>query len=207
MADNMAALNRALQAMFPKVLGMQLTEASQDRVSAELVVREDICTTGRTIHGGAVMTMADFLGACGTFLNLPPGAGTTTIESKTNFIGSAKVGEKVIAVCEPVHKGKSTQVWRTTVSREDGRTIAVVTQTQMVLEGGGGPAEPMAVVSALFQGKSTTEQKALLAQLERSGAAIYRQLAEQEPDEGRKQELLLAAAREEENAETLEGQR
>ncbi len=206
MTDNIETLNAALRAMFPRVLGMMITEAGPDRVAAALVVRDDICTTGRTIHGGAVMTMADFLGACGTFLNLPPGAGTTTIESKTNFTGSAKVGETIVAVCEPVHKGRSTQVWRTTVSRGDGRTIAVVTQTQMVLQGAGGPAEPAAVVSGLFAGKSPAEQKALLAQLERGGAAVYRQLAAQEPDATRQQELLRAADREEENATMLEEQ-
>jgi uncharacterized protein (TIGR00369 family) len=206
MADGITIASHALNAMFPKVLGMEITEATPDRVVAELVVRDEICTTGRTIHGGAVMTMADFLGAAGTVLNLPPGAGTTTIESKTNFIGSAKVGDRITAVCEPVHKGKSTQVWRTTVNREDGRTIAVVTQTQMVLHGGGGPAEPMAVVTGLFAGKSPAEQKALLAQLERGGAAVYRSLAAQETDEARKADLLRAAEREEENAEVLEGQ-
>jgi 1,4-dihydroxy-2-naphthoyl-CoA hydrolase len=135
MADNMALVERVLGQMFPKVLGMKLLEASSDRVRAELVVTAEICTTGQTLHGGAIMTLADFLGASGTFLNLPAGAGTTTLESKTNFISPARVGDKVIATCEPVHKGKSTQVWRTTVAREDGRLVAVVTQTQMVLAG------------------------------------------------------------------------
>jgi 1,4-dihydroxy-2-naphthoyl-CoA hydrolase len=203
MADNMALVERVLGQMFPKVLGMKLLEASPERVRAELVVTADICTTGQTLHGGAIMTLADFLGASGTFLNLPPGAGTTTIESKTNFISPARVGDKVTATCEPVHKGKTTQVWQTTVAREDGRLVAVVTQTQMVLAG---PPPPQEAIAAFFQGKSLVEQKALLAQLEHGGAAVYRLIAAQEPDEARKKELLRAAEREEENAKTLEDQ-
>jgi len=185
------------------VLGMKLLEASPHRVRAELVVTADICTTGQTLHGGAIMTLADFLGASGTFLNLPPGAGTTTLESKTNFISPARVGDKVTATCEPVHKGKSTQVWQTTVTRQDGRLVAVVTQTQMVLAG---PPPTQEAIASFFQGKSLAEQKELLAQLEHGGAAVYRMIAAQEPDEARKKELLRAAEREEENAKTLEDQ-
>jgi hypothetical protein len=149
------------------------------------------------------MTMADFLGASGTFLNIPPGATTTTIESKTNFIGSARVGEKVIATCEPAHKGKSTQVWRTTLTKEDGRTIAVVTQTQMVLHG---PKTEQQLLADLFAGKSLEEQKALLSQLERAGAGLYQAFASQETDPARKQALLDAAQREIDNAVVLEEQ-
>ncbi len=203
MADNMALVERVLGQMFPKVLGMKLLEASPDRVRAELLVTLDICTTGQTLHGGAIMTLADFLGASGTFLNLPAGAGTTTLESKTNFISPARVGDKVTATCEPVHKGKTTQVWRTTVAREDGKLVAVITQTQMVLAG---PPPPEEAIASFFQGKSLAEQKALLAQLEHGGAAVYRMIAAQEPDEARKQALLRAAEREEENARTLEDQ-
>jgi 1,4-dihydroxy-2-naphthoyl-CoA hydrolase len=203
MADNMALVERVLGQMFPKVLGIKMLEASPERVRAELVVTADICTTGQTLHGGAIMTLADFLGASGTFLNLPAGAGTTTLESKTNFISPARVGDKVTATAEPVHKGKATQVWRTTVTREDGRLVAVVTQTQMVLAGAPPPEE---AIASFFQGKSLAEQKAILAQLEHGGAAVYRMIAAQEPDEARKKELLRAAEREEENARTLEDQ-
>ena len=76
---------------------------------------------------------ADTLGATGAFLNLPPGAGTTTMESKTNFIGAAKVGSVVTAESTPIHIGKSTSIWQTRIAREDGKLVAVVTQTQMVL--------------------------------------------------------------------------
>jgi uncharacterized protein (TIGR00369 family) len=203
MADNMALVERVLGQMFPKVLGIKMLEASPERVRAELVVTADICTTGQTLHGGAIMTLADFLGASGTFLNLPAGAGTTTLESKTNFISPARVGDKVTATAEPVHKGKTTQVWRTTITREDGRLVAVVTQTQMVLAG---PPPPEEAIASFFQGKSLAEQKAILAQLEHGGAAVYRMIAAQEPDEARKKELLRAAEREEENAKTLEDQ-
>jgi len=201
--NNLELIERVLGQMFPKVLGMKLLEASQDRVSAELTVTPEICTTGQTLHGGAIMTLADFLGASATFLNIPRDAGTTTLESKTNFISAAKVGEKVIATTEPVHKGKSTQVWRTTVTHGDGKLIAIVTQTQMVLEG---PPPPEQAIARFFQGKSIEERKALLAKLEHSGAAVYRMLAAQEPDEARKQALLAAADREVENAKTLEDQ-
>ncbi len=79
------------------------------------------------------MAFADTLGATGAFLNLPPGAGTTTMESKTNFIGAAKAGTVVTAESLPVHIGKSTSIWQTRIMREDGKLVAVVTQTQMVL--------------------------------------------------------------------------
>jgi 1,4-dihydroxy-2-naphthoyl-CoA hydrolase len=203
MAENLELIERVLGMMFPKVLGMKMLEASPNRLRAELVVTPEICTTGNTMHGGAIMTIGDFLGASGTFLSLPRDAGTTTLESKTNFVSSAKVGDKVLAICEPIHKGKSTQVWRTTVTREDGRLMAIVTQTQMVLEG---PPPPEQAIARFFQGKSFAEQKELLAKLERSGAAVYRMLAAQETNEGRKAALMRAAEKEEENAKTLEDQ-
>jgi uncharacterized protein (TIGR00369 family) len=103
-------------------------------VRAELTVREELCTVPGVLHGGAVMSLADTLGAVGTFLNLPQGAATTTIESKTNFLGAAKTGSTITAEATPVHLGKQTMVWQTRVT--DGeRLIAIVTQTQMVLGG------------------------------------------------------------------------
>jgi uncharacterized protein (TIGR00369 family) len=155
------------------------------------------------MHGGAIMTLADFMGAACTMNNVPDRYQTTTIESKTNFVSAAPSGQKVIATCEPVHKGKRTQVWRTTVAREDGRIVAVVTQTQMVIEP---PKTAQEMLPELFGGKSLAEQKALLAQLERSGAALYRAFAAQETNEEHKQALLRAAEKEEENAVTLEEQ-
>jgi len=116
-----------------KLLGIEIVEATKSRVVGRLFVRPEICTTFDTLHGGAIMAFADTLGATGAFLNLPPGAGTTTMESKTNFISAAKVGTIVTAESVPVHIGKSTSIWQTRISREDGKLVAVVTQTQMVL--------------------------------------------------------------------------
>jgi len=119
---------------FPQVLGIEVTEASKDRVRGRLAVRPEICTSGHTIHGGAIMTLADTLGATGAFLNLPEGAGTTTLESKTNFIAPAKEGTVVLAESTPIHVGRRSSVWQTRITREaDGRLVAIVTQTQMVL--------------------------------------------------------------------------
>ena len=116
-----------------RLLGVEIVEATKTRIVGRLLVRPDICTTWDTLHGGAIMAFADTLGATGAFLNLPPGAGTTTMESKTNFIGSAKVGTVVTAESTPVHIGSRTSVWTTRITREDGRLVAIVTQTQMVL--------------------------------------------------------------------------
>ncbi|ABD87906.1 PaaI family thioesterase [Rhodopseudomonas palustris] len=119
---------------FAALIGVQFTEAMPERVTAIITVRDDLCTLGGVIHGGAVMALADTIGAAATFINLPEGAqGTTTIESKTNFIGPAKAGVTVRAVAEPVHRGRRTQVWQTRIETEEGRLVAVVTQTQLVL--------------------------------------------------------------------------
>jgi uncharacterized protein (TIGR00369 family) len=119
---------------FSKAMGVEVSEASPDRVVATLLVREDLCTAGSILHGGAIMAFADALGAIGAFLTLPEGArSTTTIESKTNFIGSAPVGATVRGECTPVHIGKRTSVWQTKLTTEDGKTVALVTQTQMAI--------------------------------------------------------------------------
>ena len=119
---------------FARLVGLEVTEAEKTRVAARLTVREEICTSGHILHGGAVMAFADTLGAIGAFLNLPAGAGTTTLESKTNFIGAARVGETITAETTPLHVGRRSSVWQTRISKADGRLVAVVTQTQMVLE-------------------------------------------------------------------------
>jgi uncharacterized protein (TIGR00369 family) len=119
---------------FAGLLGIELKEAGKERVVAELRVREELCTSNSILHGGAVMAFADSLGGLATFLNLPEGAkGTTTIESKTNFLGAARVGQVVTAECTPIHRGRTTQVWQTRLTGEGGRLVALVTQTQMVL--------------------------------------------------------------------------
>ena len=119
---------------FGRLLGMHFTSADKDRLVAEMVVRDEICTIPATLHGGAFMAFADTLGGTATFLNLPEGAqGTTTIESKTNFLGGAPLGTKVIGECTPIHRGRRTQVWQTRITAESGKLLALVTQTQMVL--------------------------------------------------------------------------
>jgi uncharacterized protein (TIGR00369 family) len=124
----------SLKMPFAELKGVTFTEASQDKVVARMMVRADLCTLGHILHGGAVMALADSVGAAATVINLPEEAkGTTTIESKTNFIGAAKEGSTVIATATAVHRGRRTQVWQTRLETEDGKLVAVVTQTQMVL--------------------------------------------------------------------------
>lgn len=119
---------------FASLMGVVFTEAEPERVVARMEVREDLCTASHVIHGGAVMALADTVGAAGTFINLPEGAkGTATIESKTNFVAPAPAGSTVIATAIPVHRGRRTQVWQTRVEAEGGRLVALVTQTQIVL--------------------------------------------------------------------------
>jgi len=115
---------------FAKTMGVEIMEASHKRVVGKLLVRPDLCTTGGALHGGAVMALADTLGAIGAYLSLPEGAkGTTTLESKTNFLGAAKAGTTVTAESTPVHSGKRTGVWQTKITGEDGKAVALVIQT------------------------------------------------------------------------------
>jgi len=124
----------SLKMPFAELKGVTFTEAGEDRVVARMQVRPDLCTLGHTIHGGAIMALADSVGAAATVINLPEEAkGTTTIESKTNFIGGAREGTTLVATATPVHRGRRTQVWQTRLETEDGKLVAVVTQTQLVL--------------------------------------------------------------------------
>jgi uncharacterized protein (TIGR00369 family) len=195
-----AALGDRLKDLFPGTLGIRFLETEKERVRASLRVEERLCTTPGVLHGGAVMAFADTLGAVATFLNLPAGASTTTIESKTNFLAAGRSGTTLLGDCTPLHRGRRTMVWQTRVLAPEGRTIALVTQTQAVLEGKQRPAEVMA---SLFAGKSTVEQEELLELLERAGAGLYRQLATAESDPAVREELLRAAEREEANAAAL----
>jgi uncharacterized protein (TIGR00369 family) len=124
-----------IQPPFARWLGMKITSASPDRIVAELVVREELTNRNGVLHGGAAMALADNLGGVATFLNLPEGAGTTTIESKTNFFAACPLGETLTSETTPLHRGRSTMVWQTRITRSDGRLAALVTQTQMVLPG------------------------------------------------------------------------
>jgi 1,4-dihydroxy-2-naphthoyl-CoA hydrolase len=130
-----ALLTRLNDTMLPfaRLIGMRFLSAGLDRVTAELIVRDDLCTRPAVLHGGALMAFADTLGAAGTIVNLPEGAQTTTLESKTNFITTAPVGSRVIGEATPVHRGRTTMVWQTRITNEGGRLIGLVTQTQLVI--------------------------------------------------------------------------
>jgi len=132
----MDALERLKREMLPfaALLGVEFVSAAPDRIVAELTVREDLCTRPAVLHGGAIMAFADTLGGVGTMLNLPEGAGTTTVESKTNFIAAVAIGTRIRAEATPLHRGRRTMVWQTRISTAEGRLVALVTQTQLVLE-------------------------------------------------------------------------
>lgn len=131
--ENLAAAFNESNAPFAKMIGVKMTLVTKDRLEAELVVTPQHCTIPATMHGGAMMAFADNMGGCGAFLNMPDGMMTTTVESKTNFLRPVPVGQKAIALTEPVHIGRSLQVWKTEIRREDGKIAAIVTQTQMIL--------------------------------------------------------------------------
>jgi uncharacterized protein (TIGR00369 family) len=133
--DRMDMLARIKDEMLPfaMLLGIEFVSASADRIVARMNVREEFCTRPAVLHGGAVMAFADTLGATGTIVNLPAGATTTTIESKTNFIAPAPVGTQVIGEAAPIHRGRRTMIWQTRVTTPEGRLVALVTQTQLVL--------------------------------------------------------------------------
>ena len=131
--DLLARMQNSLPPMI-EMLGVELVEVGPDRIVATMEAREQFGNGVGILHGGAYMTFADFLGALGTVVNLPKGAGTTTIESKTNFIAPAKTGSRLKATSTPLHKGRRTMVWQTRIESAEGRLLALVTQTQMVLE-------------------------------------------------------------------------
>ena len=118
---------------FAKLLGIEFASAAPDEVVGTMRVREDLCTLPAVLHGGAVMAFADTLGAVATIINLPEGKHTTTIESKTNFLAPAPLDATIVGECTPLHRGKRTMVWQTRISTSEGRLVAIVMQTQMIL--------------------------------------------------------------------------
>ncbi len=130
-----AAIQAILDPIFPGLMGVRLTVVEPDRVVAEMAVRADLCTSGGILHGGAYMAFADTLGAIGTVVNLAPGKRTTTTDSSTKFIASAKLGSVVTGESIALHRGRTTMVWQTSVRNADGKLCALVTQTQLVLDG------------------------------------------------------------------------
>ncbi len=122
------------QPPFADYLGLKITHMSAEKVTAELPMREDLNNRFNIMHGGAIMALADNLGGTATSANLKPGQTTTTIESKTNFFAAIPVGDTAYAECTPLHRGRTTMVWQTRITRNDGRLCALVTQTQLVME-------------------------------------------------------------------------
>ena len=133
MVNLAASFQDRFKGLLPDMMGMEFTEATPDKVVAKLAVRKDLCTIGENLHGGAIMAFADTLGAVAAILNMPPNSRTTTIESKTNFIGGAPAGTTVTGESVALHKGRTTVVCQTTIRSEAGKLVALVTQTQLVI--------------------------------------------------------------------------
>jgi uncharacterized protein (TIGR00369 family) len=119
---------------YAQALGMEVTAAAPEEVVGHLDWTPELCTTAGLLHGGALMTLADSLGAICAFLNLPPGAGTSTIESKTNLFRGVRSG-RVSATSTPLHVGRTTIVVQTDLRDDRGKRVALVTQTQAVIAG------------------------------------------------------------------------
>ena len=134
----LAAVQARLASLFPGLMGVRLTALAPDRVVAEMHVRPDLCTSGGILHGGAYMAFADTLGAVGTFVQLAPGQRTTTTDSSTKFMAGAKVDTVVTGESVALHRGRTTMVWQTSIRNAQGKLCAIVTQTQLVLDGGPG---------------------------------------------------------------------
>jgi uncharacterized protein (TIGR00369 family) len=132
MALDAATITERFKGTLSDLMGIRFVEASPERVVAEMTWREDLTTVGGALHGGALMAFADTVGAAATVVNLPAGATTTTLESKTNFFAAGRPGV-VRAEATPLHRGKRTQVWQTRVTDGSGRLLSLTTQTQMVL--------------------------------------------------------------------------
>lgn len=119
---------------FAERIGVKFISAAKDKVVAVLEVRPELCTVPAVLHGGAIMAFADTVGAAGAMLNLQEGFWTTTIESKTNFLSAAPVGSIVRAEATPIHRGRKTMIWQSRLTIDEDKLVALVIQTQMVLE-------------------------------------------------------------------------
>jgi uncharacterized protein (TIGR00369 family) len=121
------------QPPFSGFMGMKVTLVSPERVTAEMPVTEQLSNRNGVLHGGAVMALADNLGGTATIANLSEGMSTATLESKTNFFAGIPIGDTAHAECTPLHRGRTTMVWQTKITRDDGKLAAIVTQTQIVM--------------------------------------------------------------------------
>jgi uncharacterized protein (TIGR00369 family) len=119
---------------FSDLMGVEILSQEKTRVVGRMTVRDDLCTSGGILHGGAYMAFADALGAIGGVLNLAPGTRTTTLESKTNFLRGAPAGSTVTGEATPLHIGRRSSVWQTRITNDEGKLMALVTQTQMTVE-------------------------------------------------------------------------
>jgi 1,4-dihydroxy-2-naphthoyl-CoA hydrolase len=130
------AMNDAAKSQppFAEFLGLKITHVSSERVTAELPMRQELNNRFNIMHGGAIMALADNLGGTAATANLKEGQSTTTIESKTNFFAAIPIGDVAKAECTPLHRGRTTMVWQTRITRNDGKLCALVTQTQLVLD-------------------------------------------------------------------------
>jgi 1,4-dihydroxy-2-naphthoyl-CoA hydrolase len=128
-----ATVQAMLDPLFPGLMGVRLTSVAPDRITAEMAVRADLCTSGGILHGGAYMAFADTLGAVGTVVNLGAGQRTTTTDSSTKFIAGAKLGTTVTGESIALHRGRTTNVWQTMIRNDQGKLCAVVTQTQLIM--------------------------------------------------------------------------
>ncbi len=117
---------------FAGAVGVEFVTAEAGEVVGRLNWAPERTTAGGVLHGGALMTLADSVGGACAFLNLPAGAGTSTISSSTVFLGAVREGT-VVATSRPLHVGRSTIAVQTELRDGDGRLVAVVTQTQAVL--------------------------------------------------------------------------
>lgn len=125
------------QPPFSDFIGMTVTVESPEKITATLVVREELTNRNGVMHGGAVMALADNMGGTAAVANLPEGFITSTIESKTNFFAGIPLGDTARAECTPLHRGRTTSVWQTKITRGDGKLAAIVTQTQIVMKKSG----------------------------------------------------------------------
>jgi 1,4-dihydroxy-2-naphthoyl-CoA hydrolase len=121
------------QPPFATTIGFRLLSFTRDEVVGELVVTPELGNRNGVLHGGALMAFADNLGGTSASINLPEGASTTTVESKTSFFRAVPIGATVRGVCVPLHRGRTTSVWQTSVRDSEERLVAVVQQTQMTL--------------------------------------------------------------------------
>lgn len=129
---NRAMIEQSLSVGMGRALGIRLKKLSRTRIDAEMRVTEDHINRSGRINGGVLMAFADILGAMGTLANLPEGYRTTTLESKTNFFAAGE-GDALSATVVPLHIGRTTMVWQTTISNMDRTRVAIVTQTQIVI--------------------------------------------------------------------------